>query len=98
MNPIGNKYLVKVDVSVKDEAVGGIYLPQGSISQNVHYKGTVVAHGTAMTENELIPEGSKIYFDWKNKEAKTKLHLDNSVYYICDPIAIIALDTEEDSE
>ena len=51
-----------------------------------------------MTENELIPEGSKIYFDWKNKEAKTKLHLDNSVYYICDPIAIIALDTEEDSE
>lgn len=92
MQPIGNKYLVKVSPQPVEEKVGDIIMPQGNFAEMAHYKGTIVAHGTYMTEKEIIPINTKIIFDWKDKEAKTKIGMNGELYYICEPKAILALD------
>ena len=92
MQPIGNKYLIKVETPPSEENIGGILVPSGKSSEEVHYRGVIVAHGTYMTEKELIPVDTKIVFDWKDKESKMKIILDGQIFYICDPKAILALD------
>lgn len=92
MQPIGNKYLVKVETPPPEENVGGILVPSGRSEEEVHYRGTIVAHGTYMTEKELIPVDTKVVFDWKDKDSKMKIILDGQIFYICDPKAILALD------
>ena len=68
MQPIGNKYLIKVETPPSEENIGGILVPSGKSSEEVHYRGVIVAHGTYMTEKELIPVDTKVVFDWKDKE------------------------------
>lgn len=92
MLPIGNKYLVKVETPPPEENVGGILVPSGRSEEEVHYRGTIVAHGTYMTEKELIPVDTKVVFDWKDKDSKMKIILNGQIFYICDPKAILALD------
>ena len=92
MQPIGNKYLVKVETPPPEENVGGILVPSGRSEEEVHYRGTIVAHGTYMTEKELIPVDTKVVFDWKDKNSKMKIILNGPIFYICDPKAILALD------
>lgn len=92
MQPIGNKYLIKVETPPSEENIGGILVPSGKSSEEVHYRGVIVAHGTYMTEKELIPVDAKVVFDWKDKESKMKIILDGQIFYICDPKAILALD------
>lgn len=92
MQPIGNKYLVKVETPPPEENVGGILVPSGRSEEEVHYRGTIVAHGTYMTEKELIPVDTKVVFDWKDKDSKMKIILNGQIFYICDPKAILALD------
>lgn len=92
MQPIGNKYLVKVETPPPEENVGGILVPSGRSEEEVHYRGTIAAHGTYMTEKELIPVDTKVVFDWKDKDSKMKIILNGQIFYICDPKAILALD------
>ena len=92
MQPIGNKYLVKVETPPPEENVGGILVPSGRSEEEVHYRGTIVAHGTYMIEKELIPVDTKVVFDWKDKDSKMKIILNGQIFYICDPKAILALD------
>ena len=92
MQPIGKKYLVKVETPPPEENVGGILVPSGRSEEEVHYRGTIVAHGTYMTEKELIPVDTKVVFDWKDKDSKMKIILNGQIFYICDPKAILALD------
>ena len=92
MQPIDNKYLVKVETPPPEENVGGILVPSGRSEEEVHYRGTIAAHGTYMTEKELIPVDTKVVFDWKDKDSKMKIILNGQIFYICDPKAILALD------
>ena len=92
MQHIGNKYLVNVETPPPEENVGGILVPSGRSEEEVHYRGTIVAHGTYMTEKELIPVDTKVVFDWKDKDSKMKIILNGQIFYICDPKAILALD------
>ena len=70
MQPIGNKYLVKVEIPASEENVNGIVVMSGRAAEEVHYKGTIVAYGTHMTEKEPVPLDTKVIFDWKDKESK----------------------------
>ena len=92
MQPIGNKYLIKVEIPPSEEDVGGILVLAGKAAEEAHYRGTIVAHGTYMTEKELLPIDTKVIFDWKDKESKMKIVLNGQIYYITDPKAILALD------
>ena len=92
MQPIGNKYLVKVETPPPEENVGGILVPSGRSEEEVHYRGTIVAHKTYMTKKEFIPVDTKVVFHWKDKDSKMKIILNGQIFYICDPKAILALD------
>lgn len=92
MQPIGNKYLIKVEKAPAEEKVDGIIIPSTRSIEDIHYRGTVVEHGTYMTEKELVPINSKVLFNWRDKDSKTKLSVDGELYYICDPKAILAIE------
>ena len=96
MQPIGNKYLVKVEIPASEENVNGIVVMSGRAAEEVHYKGTIVAYGTHMIEKELVPLDTKVIFDWKDKESKMKIVLNDKIFYICDPKVILALDEVEE--
>ena len=88
MQPIGNKYLVKVNVPIEDK-VGDILLPTGKTAEEIHYTGTIVEYGTYMTEKHLLPLNTNVIFNWKDKDSKIKISLNNELYYICNPNAIL---------
>ncbi len=90
MQPIGNKYLIKVEQKSED-VVNGIVLPSIKKNEEVYYEGVIESYGTHMIGTELIPIGTCVYFDWKNKNAKTRLQLNNGFYYICEPNSILAI-------
>lgn len=87
MKPIGKTYLIKCETRSDVELINGIYIPTNydvdGIS-DVFYEGIVISHGTRYTEEEikdLVPIGTKVVFEWKEKRG-TKLIFGKNVYYI----------------
>ena len=95
MQPIGNKYLIKVEKLPNEETIDGIVVINNKTNQDIYYKGNIVAHGTCMNDVNIIPIGTNVYFNWRNKDDKIKVQIADQLYYICSPNVILAV-IEED--
>lgn len=85
MKPIGKTYLIKADIKKDVELVNGLFIPvDNDYINDIFYQGYVLAHGTGYSEeneSKLVPIGSKVIFDYKEKRG-TKLIFGTNVYYI----------------
>lgn len=85
MRPLGRTYLIKAEIKRDIELINGLYIPSDSdVYHDIYYQGNIISHGLGFSkeeENKLVPPGTKVIFDYKEKRG-TKLIFGNNVYYI----------------
>jgi len=101
MQCIGKTIMLELPDIPSEVVNGGIIIP-GERSENViHYTGIVFTYGTGFSEKELkrlkkeIPIGSKVFFDWKTKENKTKIRINAKWYMILPEDLILGIEVNE---
>ena len=89
MQPIGNTYLVKMDVT-RGKQVGDIVLPDVSVDYTRPYIRTIEAIGTTIKNG--LPVGTKVVCNYNTKNRQTtRLILGQVLYYIYDEQDILGV-------
>lgn len=95
MTSVGKTYLIEAEKPKEEIIDGGIILPQtGLTRQIIYYIGKIVNYGSGFSEEEkkdLIPIGTKVLMDYNKNVKRTKLIIEDKIYYIYNPENILGI-------
>lgn len=99
MKPIGKTYLIDAELPKDEIKEGGIIIPITENKRNYEpFIGYIKQYGIGFTEKqkkELIPIGTKVILNYNKGVKKTKLFMDEKIYFIYNPEDILAIITQD---
>lgn len=101
MKSIGKTYLIDAELPKDEIKEGGIIIPLTESKRNYEpFIGYIKQYGTGFTEKqkkELLPIGTKVILNY-NKCKRTKLLMDEKIYFIYNPEDILAVITQDQED
>lgn len=100
MKSLGKTYLIRTEIPKEDITEEGIIIPMfGSNKEFETYIGYIMDYGIGWTQDQkkdLIPINTKVILDYSKHAKRTKLIMQDKVYYIYKPEDILAIIDEQE--